>query len=113
MERKTKRLCFAIPLLCLLTVVALLLPASANSAQTWFQGQDSTGAFMPEGSESPIVVEGERLIFDLPHFPVLYGNVQENAEYAARVTAEYTFYNPSEYTVTSRLRTLHPKSSAL
>lgn len=103
MKRKTKRLCFAIFLLCLLTVVALLLPASANSAQTWFQGQDSTGAFMPEGSESPIVVEGERLIFDLPHFPVLYGNVQENAEYAARVTAEYTFYNPSEYTVTSRL----------
>lgn len=103
MKHKKKRFCIGISLLCLLTAVVLLLPASANSAQTWFEGQDSTGAFMPEGSESPIVVEGERLIFDIPHFPVLHGNVQDNAEYAARVTAEYTFYNPSDYTVTSRL----------
>ena len=54
MKHKKKRFCIGISLLCLLTAVVLLLPASANSAQTWFEGQDSTGAFMPEGS----VVQG-------------------------------------------------------
>lgn len=90
-------------LLCLLLLLPIMPTVSANSAQTWFDGQDSTGAFMPAGSESPIVVEGERLIFDIPHFPVLHGNAEDNAAYEASVTAEYTFYNPSDYTVTSHL----------
>ena len=103
MKTRSFRRRVGVLLLCLLAAAAMILPASANSAQTWFEGQDATGAFMPAGSESPIVVEGERLIFDLPHFPVLHGSAEDNAAYEASVTAEYTFYNPSDYTVTSHL----------
>lgn len=89
-------------LLCLLLLLPMMPTTSANSAQTWFEGQDSAGVAMPDG-ESPIVVEGERLTFDLPCFPIIYGNAEDNREYCARVTAEYSFYNPSDYTVTSKL----------
>ncbi len=79
------------------------LSASANSAQSFFSGVDSTGAIMPDG-ESPIIVENEVLTFDIPEFPSPGSFTEEQyADYSAHVTAQYTFYNPSEYTVTSRL----------
>ncbi len=79
------------------------LLAFANSAQSWFEGVDGNGAIMPD-TESPIVVEKERLTLDIQEFPKnRYENGEEYLAYSARVTAEYTFYNPSEYTVTAKL----------
>lgn len=88
-------------------VVVLLsstaVPAFANSAQTRFEGVNSTGAIMTD-KESPIVVEKELLTFDIQEFPAEhYPAADEFLAYEAKVTAEYTFYNPSEYTVTSTL----------
>lgn len=88
-------------------VVVLLsstaVPAFANSAQTRFEGVNSTGAIMTD-KESPIVVEKELLTFDIQDFPKeYYRTTEEFLSYGAKVTAEYTFYNPSEYTVTSTL----------
>ena len=88
-------------------VVVLLsstaVPAFANSAQTRFEGVNSTGAIMTD-KESPIVVEKELLTFDIQEFPAeYYRTADEFLAYGAKVTAEYTFYNPSEYTVTSTL----------
>ncbi len=79
------------------------LPAFANSAQTWFEGVDASGAIMPS-TESPIVVEHETLTFDIGIFPEpYYYSDGEYEAYTARVSAAYTFYNPSDYTVTARL----------
>lgn len=73
--------------------------ALANSAQSHFFGVSATGAILTD-EESPIVVEHETLHFDISDFPKSSG--QEKG-YDASVTAEYMFYNPSEYTVTARL----------
>ncbi len=77
--------------------------AAANSAQTWFEGVDAVGAMMVD-KESPIIVEKELLTFDIQVLPKnYYQSAEERLEYNAKVTAEYTFYNPSAYTVTSKL----------
>ncbi len=77
-------------------------PAYANSAQKYFEGVDAAGAIMRE--YSPIVVENETLTFDIDEFPQNYYDDEEKfSTYGGKVTAEYTFFNPSEYTVTSTL----------
>lgn len=67
----------------------------ANSAQKEFYGTASTGVV--ELISSPIIVKNEELTFDIYKSDLNYGNV------ATKVSAKYTFYNPSEYEVTSRL----------
>lgn len=98
MKKSMKRLvCF------LLFVVMLTLTASANSAQTWWEGVDASGIVVQD-ENSPIVVEKEILTFDLQEFPAEYYTSREDfLQYGGSVTAEYTFYNPSEYTVTAKL----------
>lgn len=87
----------------LLIVLMLMLPVSANSAQTWWEGVDAAGVIVPEDN-CPITVEKEILTFDLQEFPADYYTSTENfLQYSGSVTAEYTFYNPSEYTVTAKL----------
>lgn len=77
--------------------------AFANSAQRYFFGSDASGVIF-RGEESPIVVERETLTFDLSEFPKsYYESNEEFAEYSGRVEARYTFFNPSEYTVTADL----------
>lgn len=95
---------FVTVLATLIFVAALLLPspAYANSAQKYFEGVDATGALMR--GDSPIVVESETLTFDIDEFPQNYYDTQEKfLTYGGKVTAQYTFFNPSEYTVTSKL----------
>lgn len=91
-------------LLCVMSVISMLpLTVKANSAQSWWQGTDATGTIVMD-EECPIIVEKEVLIFDILEFPETYYEDEEEAlEYGAKVTAEYTFYNPSDYTVTARL----------
>ncbi len=98
---KNKRIIGAICLVCML--FSLSLPVSANSAQRYWWGADATGAILTDG-ESPVVVERERLTFDLAEFPRNYYTDEEDfSQYTARVTAEYSFYNPSDLTVTATL----------
>ncbi len=101
-----KRIMRILSIILLTAVVCIpgvsALPAYANSAQTYFFGVDANGTFLLD--ESPIVVEKEVLTFDIDNFPDNYYETAEDyAKYDARVTAEYTFYNPADYTVTSRL----------
>ena len=52
--------------MCLTTLLlSFALPVSANSAQMFWYGVDSTGTVIV-GGESPIVVEHEQLVFDIP-----------------------------------------------
>lgn len=90
---------------CLL-LTGILSPAAsalANSAQTWWQGTDSTGALIAD-TDCPIVVESELLTFDISEFPSeYYPESDEYLAYHATVTAEYSLSNPADYTVTARL----------
>ena len=71
---------------------------SANSAQTYWEGVDRTGVIITDG-DCPIVVEHELLTFDLQEFP----NYYYDEGYTNKVTAQYTFYNPSDMTVSAKL----------
>ncbi len=85
------------------TLAAGPVPAFANSAQSHFSGVSATGA-MPADAESPIVIEKELLTLELGSFPSNhYRSAEQFLAYDGKVTAQYTFYNPSEYTVTSKL----------
>lgn len=89
----------------LLSTFMLFSPvtALANSAQTYFQGISPSGAVVT-GEQSPLVVEQERLTFDLQEFPLdYYSDLEEYLAYTGRVTAEYTFHNPADYDVTVKL----------
>lgn len=84
--------------LCLLSVFA----ASANSAQRYWKGTTATGAIITDG-DCPIVVEHETLTLDLTSFPEQYYSENDTVDYSSCVTAAYTFYNPSDMSVTARL----------
>lgn len=78
-------------------------PAYANSAQSQWSGVDSTGTIVTD-ENCPIEVERELLTFDIQEFPSnYYHDAAELEGYTGRVTAEYTFYNPADYTVTATL----------
>ncbi len=99
-----RRLRIGSVLLCLLLLVT---SASANSAQTRWDGTDATGAIISD-ADCPVVVEHELLTFDISEFPRRYYSTYHEHEadfqtYSARVTAQYTFYNPADYTVTAKL----------
>ncbi len=74
-------------------------PAAANSAMQYWTGADGTGA-VAQTENCPLTVEHETLTFVLQDFPESYA---QNPDYAGRVTASYTFHNPSAEDVTARL----------
>ena len=100
-RRFTKLLCLTI---CIVNVFTLfMIPASANSAQTEWSGEDASGAAVLTG-ECPIVVTNEVLTFDINTLPKYrHPSIDDFLRYDAKVTAEYTFYNPSDITVTAKL----------
>ena len=77
--------------------------AYANSALKYWEGVTASGAIVIN-ENVPIVVENENLTFDINEFPAkedYYSGTSQN--YTSKVTAEYSFYNPSEYEVTATL----------
>ena len=88
-----------------ITILSLLFPVSitANSAQTHWRGTSSTGAILSD-DDCPIIVEHEALSFAIQEFPQQhYADAEDFLEYSGSVTAEYTFYNPADYTVHATL----------
>ncbi len=105
-KRSYRRAVAAIALATLAVLMlsaAAVLPASANSGPRYWHGTSATGAVVG-GGDCPLAVEHETLIFDVPELPSSYYNTVESfLEYGAKVTAEYTFYNPTDMTVTAEL----------
>lgn len=99
-----KRLKTPVALICAFMMSAtLVIPASANSAQTQWEGVDSADAIVRDGG-SPIIVEKELLTFDIQEFPDNhYFDLDTYLAYSGKVTAEYTFFNPADYAVTATL----------
>ncbi len=79
------------------------LSAKANSAQPYWYGTTAFGEVVVSG-QSPLVVEKEKLIFNVPEFPKMRYQIAEDfLAYSASATAEYTFYNPSDLDITATL----------
>lgn len=90
--------------ICLLLLIpCFVIPVSANSrAQEWF-GVDSNGV-MVLGENVPIEVTSELLTFDIPTLPYAsYRDAETFMAYDSKVTAQYTFHNPTDMTVTATL----------
>lgn len=85
--------------LCAIFSFLTMRTASANSAPKWWSGVDANGT-MSFDTHCPITVENELLTLNIPDFPKSGG---KNDGYNANVTAQYTFYNPTNNTVTARL----------
>ncbi len=101
MRNWRKILIMSLALLLLVSMSAA--PAFANSAQSYWHGTDATGAMITDG-DCPITVEKELLTFDLGQFPENYYREEADfLKYDAKVKAEYTFYNPADYTVEATL----------
>ena len=102
MKRNFKKIICS--LICTSVILTLLsMTVSANSAQTHWSGVDSTGAIVV-GESCPIEVTKEVLTLDALELPTNhYGTVEEYLTYTGKVTAEYTFYNPTDLTVTATL----------
>lgn len=85
---------------CILAVLTLtstpVMRAEANSAPSYWMGRDILGAYVTD-EDIPIIVERERLTLDIHDFPKEYdSSLEEWKTYSSKVTAEYTFYNPSD-----------------
>ncbi len=102
--KRTELIRKTVAVICLLSLLTCLaLPVSANSAQQEWSGRDESGVMIVDG-DCPLVVEHETLTFDLEDFPTYdLPSQEEIASYSGKVSAEYTFYNPSDMTVTAKL----------
>ena len=99
MKRKAISVIFTV----LLLSSVFIQSTHANSAQRHWSGTDSTGALVKD-KNCPLVVDKELLTFDVQEFPNNYYNsTEEFLAYTGKVTAEYTFRNPADYTVTATL----------
>ena len=93
-----------ISLICAITLLSLsVIPANANSAAPFWEGADGNGVVAKDGN-IPILVENELLTFDLQMLPYARHNSSASfLAYDGKVTAEYTFYNPTDMTITATL----------
>lgn len=87
--------------LCILLALAPMV--SANSGPTYWDGTTASGMLVT-GEDCPIVVEHENLTFHISELPEkgLWDD-EKFFDYDDRVTAEYTFYNPTDGDVTVKL----------
>lgn len=89
--------------ICGLKSQNVCVQVSANSAQAFWSGVTTSGIVVT-GEECPLVVQHEKLVFDLQEFPKnYYISKEEFLKYSSKVTARYTFYNPADYTVKATL----------
>lgn len=101
--KEVKRKVITVIFTVLLLSTVFIQSTHANSAQRHWSGTDSTGALVKD-KNCPLVVDKELLTFDVQEFPKNYYNsTEEFLAYTGKVTAEYTFRNPADYTVTAML----------
>ena len=95
--------CLATVLVCGLVLAwcaAAVPTAQANSAQRMWSGASTIA--VGAKTQCPLEVQHEDLAFDLDTLPAPYEE-EAKADYSAKVTAEYTFYNPTDSTVSAVL----------
>ena len=100
MKKMTGAACLLAALLAAGTVGATAkISAHANSAPPYWRGTTAAGVIVT-GEQCPIEVEHELLTLNIPALPqTSYSSQEEFERYSASVTAEYTFYNPTDMDV--------------
>ena len=97
--------CFNV-LISFILFFSISIPAFANSGIGYVEGVNNIGV-VTEFEKCPVTVEKEILTFEINTFPVLddinFRSDEWLAEYSDRVTAEYTFHNPTEYDIKTKL----------
>lgn len=94
MKIRVKAIMAAIPLSLTALPMGNTL-AFANSAPEYWSGTSASGVVLT--GSCPVVVEKEVLSFHIPSFPQSdYASAEDFALYRAGVTAEYSFYNPTD-----------------
>ncbi|MBQ6222969.1 MAG: hypothetical protein IJJ44_10200 [Solobacterium sp.] len=84
-------------------LLSLPVTVNANSALKFWEGTSATGTFSSD-EDCPLIVEHEDLYFEIPDLPPAWFTTAEALkDYHSHVRAEYTFTNPTEMTITSRL----------
>lgn len=87
----------------ILFVMSSSVPALANSAPRWLEGVQFAGTMTAE-ENCPITVEQETLTFDIQEFPQEhYAEREPYLAYSGKVTAAYTFHNPTAEEITATL----------
>ena len=78
--------------------------ATAPTPQMYWDGVQQAGV-IPTDNECPIKVESMLLTFDLQEFanPYYTSSEEDLAAYTGKVTTQYTFYNPTNTTITTKL----------
>lgn len=76
-----------------------VLSVEANSGPPWEEGVTADGIYSLH-EDSVLEVQSEVLTFDISSLP---SDIAEGKNYDARVTAEYTFYNPTDEYVTTAM----------
>ena len=79
------------------------MPVSANSMPAYWEAVTLEGAFFSD-EDCPIEVKNEKLTFEITDFlKEDYYSVNSFQEYESNMSAEYTFYNPTENDITAKL----------
>ena len=93
-------------IIILAVVGAIVLPtvSKANSMPTFTLGDEGVHGVTLLEKDCPIEVEKEILTFNLQNFPEeYYVTSNQFKNYTGEVTAEYTFYNPTDEEISARL----------
>ena len=86
-----------------LFMAASLITVSANSAMKYWHGSSGNGTVSSD-QDCPLTVEHEDLSFFITDVPDTYfDSIEMLSAYRSYVQADYTFRNPTDMTVTSRL----------
>lgn len=101
MGRQQKRI---VSMICVIAIFLIMaLPVCANSLPDIWYGEQGNMTILME-KDCPIEVESELLTFDIQEFlKEEYEKPEDFLAYDGRVTAEYTFYNPTDSKITARL----------
>ena len=83
----------ALPIISAIGIAGNEISAEANTAPAYWEGTSSSGAIVKE-ENCPVVVEKEILNLNISTLP--HGGKVEHGKYAATVSAEYSFYNPTD-----------------
>ena len=96
--------CLGVVLFICVLVNMLIIPSSANSVNTKWNGTDAAGTVISSG-DCPVEVTKEVLTFDISQTPSVSGHsvIKNFDAKGSKVTAEYTFYNPSDMEITAQL----------
>lgn len=85
-----------------ITIMFIIGITHGNSAPAIWRTTDASNTLIAT-EHSPLIVEHELLTFNIFSLPITYHYTEKDLPFNSTVIAEYTIYNPSDYTVNATL----------